>query len=176
MYLPYILMALAAGAALASQAAINSRLAQAMLGQPLVSAMLSFAIGAITLLLLCLWKSDLSGALGNLPQQPLWKLTGGILGAGFVFTTVFLAPKIGITNMLFFVIIGQLCTAALIDHFGFFGMAVRPFTLPQLLGLVVVALGLGIYFSATGFFRLPETLFNVAKNPFFPHQHKGTQP
>ena len=51
MALPYILLALVAGSALASQAAINSRLAQAMLGQPLVAATISFATGTIALLL-----------------------------------------------------------------------------------------------------------------------------
>ncbi|WGE53351.1 DMT family transporter [Actinobacillus equuli] len=148
MSLPYILLALVAGSALASQAAINSRLAQAMLGQPLVAATISFATGTIALLLFCFWKTDLSGALQQLPSQPFWKLLGGILGAGFVFTTVFLAPKIGITNMLFFIIIGQLVTGAIIDHFGLFGMAVRPFQLNQLIGLLTVACGLGIYFLA----------------------------
>lgn len=148
MSLPYMLFALIAGSALASQAAINSRLAQAMPGQPLVAATLSFATGTIVLLLFCFWKTDLNGALVQLPQQPLWKLLGGILGAGFVFTTVFLAPKIGITNMLFFVIVGQLVTGATIDHFGLFGMAVRPFQLNQLIGLLTIALGLSIYFLA----------------------------
>lgn len=117
MYFPYFLLALVAGAALASQAAINSRLAQAVLGQPLISALVSFASGTVALLIFCFWKTDLS-ALRELTSVASWKLLGGVLGAGFVFTTIFLAPKLGITNMLFFVIIGQLCTAAVIDHFG----------------------------------------------------------
>lgn len=146
MPLAYFLIALIAGAALASQAAINSRLAQAMLGQPLVSALISFASGTIALLLFCLWKTDLSGALRELPNVASWKLIGGILGAGFVFTTIFLAPKLGITNMLFFVIIGQLCTAAVIDHFGLFGMAQRNFQLSQLIGLLIIGIGLTFYF------------------------------
>lgn len=146
MSFPYLLLALMAGAALASQAAINSRLAQAMLGQPLVAAMISFASGTILLLLLCFWKTNLSGALHELPTVSAWKLIGGILGAGFVFTTIFLAPKLGITNMLFFVIIGQLCTAAIIDHFGLFGMMQRPFQISQGLGLFIIAIGLVFYF------------------------------
>lgn len=142
----FILMALAAGAALASQAAINSQLAKGLLVQPLVAALVSFAVGTLALLLLCLWKADLTGAWQQLPQQPWWKYQGGLLGAGFVFTTVFLAPKLGITQMLFFIIIGQLLTAAVIDHFGLIGMPVRPIQMWQLLGLVVMALGLMLFF------------------------------
>lgn len=153
MNLAFLIMALLAGAAVASQAAINSRLAQAMLGQPLVAAMISFAVGTITLLLICLWKSDLSGALTQVPQLSFWKLLGGVLGAGFVFTTVFLAPKIGIGNMLFFIIIGQLLTAATIDHFGLLGMNVRPLSPHQILGLIIMACGLGVYFFGGKWFQ-----------------------
>ncbi|ABR73449.1 EamA-like transporter family protein [Actinobacillus succinogenes] len=145
MYFPYFLLALVAGAALASQAAINSRLAQAVLGQPLISALVSFASGTVALLIFCFWKTDLS-ALRELTSVASWKLLGGVLGAGFVFTTIFLAPKLGITNMLFFVIIGQLCTAAVIDHFGLFGMAQRTFQFSQIIGLLIIVIGLGFYF------------------------------
>lgn len=154
MHLSYFIMALIAGAAFASQTAINSRLAHAMLGQPLVSAMISFAIGTLSLFLLCLWKADLSHAFAQLPQQPLWKLMGGILGAGFVFTTIFLASKIGMSHTLFFAIIGQLCAAAIIDHFGLFGMNIRPFSAHQFIGLAIILLGLAVYFWGGKWFGL----------------------
>lgn len=99
--LVFILMALAAGAALASQAAINSQLAKGLLGQPLVAATVSFAVGTVVLLVLCFWKADSADTWQQMQQQPVWKYLGGVLGAGFVFTSVFLAPKLGITNMLF---------------------------------------------------------------------------
>ena len=149
---PYLLMALAAGAALASQAAINSQLAKGLLVQPLVAATVSFATGTLVLLILCFWKADLAGAWHQIPQQAGWKYLGGALGAGFVFTTVLLAPKLGITNMLFFIIIGQLITAAVIDHFGLIGMPVRPFQIWQLLGLLVMAAGLAIFFFGRRWF------------------------
>lgn len=88
-----------------------------------------------------------------MPQLSFWKLLGGVLGAGFVFTTVFLAPKIGIGNMLFFIIIGQLLTAATIDHFGLLGMNVRPLSPHQILGLIIMACGLGVYFFGGKWFQ-----------------------
>ncbi|MDO5059393.1 MAG: DMT family transporter [Neisseria sp.] len=148
----FILMALAAGAAVATQAAINNRLAHGLLMQPLVAATVSFAVGTVVLIGLCLWKADLSGAWQQLPQQPWWRYLGGVLGVGFVFTTIYLAPKLGITQMLFFVIIGQLCTAALIDHFGLIGMSVRPVQIWQIIGLAVIACGLALFFFGKRFF------------------------
>ena len=68
-----------------------------------------------------------------------------MLGAGVVFSTVLLAPKLGITAMLFFIIIGQLLSAVTIDHFGLIGMPVREINLVKLIGLTIVAFGLIFY-------------------------------
>lgn len=149
----YITIAFLAGIAIAIQAAINSQLAQGLLGQPILAAAISFAIGTIFLFSIALWKADINSAWNVLPQQPWWRFLGGILGAIMVFTTVLLAPKIGITNMLFFVIIGQLIAAATIDHFGLIGMTMRPFQLYQFVGLFIVLIGVGTFFFGKHFFN-----------------------
>lgn len=89
MLLPFILIALCAGIALAAQAAINTQLAQSLSGQPVFAAFVSFAMGTIALFFICWWKMDLFSALQQVPKQPLWKLIGGLLGALAVFTTIF---------------------------------------------------------------------------------------
>lgn len=146
MFFVYLLLALAAGTALASQSAINTQLAKAVGGEPLVATFISFAVGTILLFIIALFKTDLWAGLSEIPQQPWWKLLGGVLGAGVVFSTVLLAPKLGITAMLFFIIIGQLLSAATIDHFGLIGMPVREINLVKLIGLTIVAFGLIFYF------------------------------
>lgn len=146
MFFVYLLLALAAGTALASQSAINTQLAKAVGGEPLVATFISFAVGTILLFIIALFKTDLWDGLSEIPRQPWWKLLGGVLGAGVVFSTVLLAPKLGITAMLFFIIIGQLLSAATIDHFGLIGMPVREINLVKLIGLTIVAFGLIFYF------------------------------
>lgn len=146
MVLSFIVIALCAGFALATQAAINSQLAAALSGRPIVAALISFATGTLALLLICLWKTGLSDTWSHLSEQPWWKLIGGPLGALVVFTTIFLAPKMGITNMLFFIIVGQLIAAAIIDHFGLIGMTQRPVQIWQIIGFVLIALGLTVFF------------------------------
>lgn len=148
----FIIIAFCAGIALAVQAAINSQLSAVVTNQPLVAAFISFSTGAITLFFICLWKADLITALQHLPKQPLWKFLGGPLGALAVFTTVFLAPKIGVSNMLFFIIIGQLIAALIIDHFGLIGMPTRLVNGWKILGFAIILLGLGIFFFAEKIF------------------------
>ena len=146
MFFVYLIIALVAGVALATQSAINTQLAKAMSGEAVIATFISFAVGTIVLFFIAWVKTDLWGNLSTVPSQPWWKLIGGILGAVVVFTTVLLAPKLGITAMLFFIIVGQLITAATIDHFGFIGMPIREVNITKFIGLIIVAFGLVFYF------------------------------
>ena len=146
MFFVYLIIALAAGVALATQSAINTQLAKAMSGEAVIATFISFAVGTIVLFFIAWVKTDLWGNLSTVPSQPWWKLIGGILGAVVVFTTVLLAPKLGITAMLFFIIVGQLITAASIDHFGLIGMPIREVNITKFIGLIIVAFGLVFYF------------------------------
>ena len=146
MFFVYLIVALAAGVALATQSAINTQLAKAMSGEAVIATFISFAVGTIVLFFIAWVKTDLWGNLSTIPSQPWWKLIGGVLGAVVVFTTVLLAPKLGITAMLFFIIVGQLITATTIDHFGLIGMPVREVNITKLIGLIIVAFGLVFYF------------------------------
>ncbi|WP_049373015.1 DMT family transporter [Haemophilus parainfluenzae] len=146
MFFVYLIIALAAGVALATQSAINTQLAKAMSGEAVIATFISFAVGTIVLFFIAWVKTDLWGNLSAIPSQPWWKLIGGILGAIVVFTTVLLAPKLGITAMLFFIIVGQLITATTIDHFGLIGMPIREVNITKFIGLIIVAFGLVFYF------------------------------
>ena len=146
MFFFYLIIALAAGVALATQSAINTQLAKAMSGEAVIATFISFAVGTIVLFFIAWVKTDLWGNLSTVPSQPWWKLIGGILGAVVVFTTVLLAPKLGITAMLFFIIVGQLITATTIDHFGLIGMPIREVNITKFIGLIIVAFGLVFYF------------------------------
>jgi len=146
MFFVYLIVALAAGVALATQSAINTQLAKAMSGEAVIATFISFAVGTIVLFFIAWVKTDLWGNLSTVPSQPWWKLIGGVLGAVVVFTTVLLAPKLGITAMLFFIIVGQLITATTIDHFGLIGMPIREVNITKFIGLIIVAFGLVFYF------------------------------
>ena len=140
MFFVYLIVALAAGVALATQSAINTQLAKAMSGEAVIATFISFAVGTIFLFFIALAKTDLWSNLSTIPSQPWWKLIGGVLGAVVVFTTVLLAPKLGITAMLFFIIVGQLITATTI------GMPIREVNITKFIGLIIVAFGLVFYF------------------------------
>jgi len=144
MNLALFLMAFCAGIAISVQAAVNTRMAAALGADSVVAALLSFACGTVVLAVMAAARGGFGQALANLPGQPLWKFSGGFLGAGFVFGTVFLAPRIGLLNLVVLVIAGQLLTSMAIDHFGLVQMAVRKVSAVRMAGALVMVAGVAL--------------------------------
>ncbi|KAA9001267.1 DMT family transporter [Affinibrenneria salicis] len=141
----YLLMALAGGAGLSVQAAVNSRLSAGVGGQPLIAALISFLIGGLCLLAVALIQADWQSVGSNIAQQSWWRWLGGIIGAVFVFTSIFLAPKLGVSNTMFLFIIGQLAAGMAIDNFGWLQMPLRPVHWWKLAGMGVMLIGLALF-------------------------------
>jgi transporter family-2 protein len=53
----------------------------------------------------------------------------------------YVAPRFGIGNAVFFVLLGQLVSAAAIDHFGLFEARVSPLSFTRLFGIALMAVG-----------------------------------
>lgn len=141
----YFLLAFIAGMGLAIQAAINSRLGFGLNGQPIMAALISFCVGMLCLVVLSFFLADWQAASNNLLQQPWWRWLGGIIGAMFVFTSIFLAPRIGVTNTMFLFILGQLAMGMLIDGFGLVEMPLRPVYWWKYAGLGIMLSGLILF-------------------------------
>lgn len=136
----FLTLAFVAGAAIATQAAVNSQLAAGLGGFPITAAFLSFVVGTIALGMIAAFTGSLGAPLSQIGGQPLWRYAGGLLGAGAIFCTVLLAPRLGLTTLLALVISGQLLTSIAIDHFGLLGVVSRPATPVRLVrGAIMLA-------------------------------------
>lgn len=135
------ILAFCAGTAISAQAAINAQLASAIAGNTVVAALVSFCVGLALLIVAAVARGGLFDALAPLPSLPLWTFAGGVLGAGFLFTTAFVAPRIGLTSMLVLIIAGQLLMSISIDHFGWFNALARAVSPIRLVGVTVVLAG-----------------------------------
>lgn len=144
MNLLWLLVAFIAGSAISTQAAVNSQLAGGLHGNTVAAALVSFVIGTLALAAIAISKGGLTTAVMSLPSQPLWRFGGGFLGAAAIFSTVLLAPRIGLANMLALVIAGQLLTSLAIDHFGLLGMAMRQVSGIRMLGATVLLSGVSL--------------------------------
>jgi transporter family-2 protein len=136
----FLLMAVIAGFALPTQAAINNKLAVAM-QSPVLSALISFTVGTLTLLAYCLVSNVPLRAVFAAKNVSAIAWTGGLLGAYFVTAVILLVPRLGVALTFSLIIAGQMLITLLLDHYGFLGVPVKSINLPRALGALFLIAG-----------------------------------
>ncbi len=81
------------------------------------------------------------GKLGQWQSLPWYVLAAGILGVVVIGAAVYNIPRIGVAASIVLITAGQLMIASAIDHFGVFGVEMKPLTSQRFLGLGLVMLG-----------------------------------
>ena len=135
------LIMVAAGLGIPLLAALNARLG-ANIGSPAAAAVVLFLVAVLAAGAVLLATGP--GALRALPGQPAHLFLGGVLVAFYVLSITWIAPAMGVGNAVFFVLLGQLVSAAAIDHFGLFGAPATPVSALRLAGIAVMAAGVAL--------------------------------
>ena len=134
----HVLIMLAAGIGIPVLAALNAALGR-YIGSPAVAAtilfVIAFAVSAVAALV------TNPSAVAKLPTAPRHLFLAGTLVAFYVLSITWIAPTMGVGNAVFFVLLGQLISAAAIDHFGLFSAQVNPLTLTRTAGIALMAAG-----------------------------------
>ena len=136
----YILLALAAGAMMPTQAATNNKMAT-VVGSPILSALISFVVGTIALFGYVLISGTPIGNLSSAKDAPAIAWIGGLLGAFFVTAAVMLVPRLGVAMTFSLIIAGQMIVTLIIDHFGLLGVPVKEVSLARVFGILLIAGG-----------------------------------
>lgn len=134
----YAATMLCAGIGIPVLAALNAALGQ-RLGSPTAAAVILFCVALTVTGVAALITGP--GALIKATGAPPHLFLGGTLVAFYVLSITAIAPRFGVGNAVFFVLVGQLISAALIDHFGLFGAPIKPMTLTRGAGLALMACG-----------------------------------
>jgi len=136
----YMLLALAAGAMMPTQAATNNKMA-IVVDSPILSAFISFFIGTIALFIYVLISGVPLGNLASAKEAPAIAWIGGLLGAFFVTAAVMLVPRLGVAMTFSLIIAGQMIVTLIIDHFGLLGVPMREVSLARIGGILLIAAG-----------------------------------
>jgi transporter family-2 protein len=130
-----------AGIGIPILAALNAALGRFIVS-PIVAAAILFTIAG-----LFAWALAFATGLNPLKtvsQAPKHLFFAGVLIAFYVLSITFIAPKFGVGNAVFFVLLGQLVSAAAIDHFALFGAVQNSLNLVRASGIAVMAFGVWI--------------------------------
>ncbi|MFC7703875.1 DMT family transporter [Plastorhodobacter daqingensis] len=138
--LRHALIMLGAGIGIPLLAALNAQLG-GRIGSPPAAAVVLFLVALATAFVVMLATGG-PGPLGHVQAQPKRLLLAGVLVAFYVLSITWIAPRFGVGNAVFVVLLGQMLSAAVIDHFGLFGAIPRPVGAMRLGGIGLMAAGL----------------------------------
>ena len=132
------LIMLLAGIGIPVLAALNAALGR-HIGSPAVAATVLFTIAfACALAVALLTRPE---AVRALPTAPRHLFLGGVFVAFYVLSITWIAPVMGVGNAVFLVLLGQLVSSALIDHFALFAAQPTPITAGRAAGIALMAAG-----------------------------------
>ncbi|HEY5045410.1 MAG TPA: DMT family transporter [Solirubrobacteraceae bacterium] len=134
-----ILFAIAAGCFVGLQAPVNARLGKHV--GSLQAATVSFAIGALALVLVTSLSSGGLAEIGSIGRAPWWALVGGLLGAFYVTVALVTVRTLGLSSLTAIVVTGQLTIAVVVDRFGLLGIAKQQIDASRIVGLVLLVVG-----------------------------------
>ena len=120
-------------------AALNGGLG-VRLGSPMAASVILFGLAT----LIALTLSVLTGTAGHIRLSgdiPVAYYFGGFFVAFYVISVTFIVPRFGVGNAIFFVLVGQLLSAAAIDHFGLFGAIRFPVDARRIAGIALMIAG-----------------------------------
>lgn len=135
----FALILFIAGAGIPIMAAMNSGLGM-RLGSPIQAAFVLFFL-ALLITTLLLIKEPIPTKSALLATPPKFFM-GGTFVVFYVLSITWIAPKFGLGNAIFIVLLGQLSIAPLVDHFALFGVPRAPISLVRVIGIGLIIVGI----------------------------------
>lgn len=135
-----ILLAFLTGALVPLQLTFNSQLG-GVTRNAFTASLIVFFIGSIVLTLVVAITKPALPSLDDMLNAPLTIWLGGLIATVYIIAIVVLTPKLGVGMTTSLILVGQLITAILLDHFGAFGATQHSLNLWRVLGVVLMVTG-----------------------------------
>ena len=135
----YALLMCVAGFGIPVMAALNGSLGTKLHSPALATTILFMVGGVVSLAYLFL-----SGGISKSPIQepiPIFFYLGGVFVIFYILSITWVAPKFGVGNAVSFVLLGQLISMAVIDHFGLLGALQHSVSSQRFAGLALMIVG-----------------------------------
>ena len=134
-----LLLALVSGVLMAVQGSVNTALSKVVgLWE---ATFVVHAVGTLVLLVVLFVLKMGRGDFGGLSQAPWYSYLGGVISVFIIYLVAASIPRVGVANATTAIIVGQVLTAVIIDHFGGFGLQKIPCGWNQVAGLALLAIG-----------------------------------
>lgn len=135
----YAVLMLVAGLGIPIFAALNGELGTKF-QSPALAASISLLVGFLASLFFLFISGGVS-RFGPVSPLPLYYYFGALFLLIYILGMTWVAPKFGVGNAVAFVLLGQLISMTIIDHFGLLGALHHPISAQRFTGLVLMAMG-----------------------------------
>ena len=135
-----ILAAFATGAMVPLQLVFNGQLG-GVTRNAFTASLIVFLVGAIVLLVLVGVMRPPLPSFEELRAAPRTVWLGGLIATGYIVAIVIITPRLGVGLTTGLILVGQLCMALALDHFGAFGNPQQTLGLGRAAGLALMIAG-----------------------------------
>ncbi|MBQ0724004.1 MAG: DMT family transporter [Cycloclasticus sp.] len=135
----YALIMLIAGIGIPIMGAMSGGLG-ARLQSPALAAVILFVVGFVLSIMFLFF---VEGVPKSIPKEPIpvQYYLGGVFIIFYTLSITWVGPRFGIGNAVCFVLLGQLISMSVIDHFSLMGAINYPISIQRFTGLIFMALG-----------------------------------
>ena len=137
---PLILAAFATGAMVPLQLVFNGQLG-GVTRNALTASLIVFLVGAVVLLVLVAAMTPQLPTFNELIEAPRTVWLGGLIATGYIVAIVVITPRLGVGLTTGLILVGQLCMALALDHFGAFGNPQHTLGIGRAAGLALMIAG-----------------------------------
>lgn len=138
-YIFYALLMLVAGLGIPIMAALNGSLG-AKIQSPALATSILFIVGSVV----SLGYLFISGGMPkSSPVEPIpvYFYFGGFFVIFYILSITWVAPKFGVGNAVSVVLLGQLISMAIIDHYSLLGAPQNSISIQRLIGIFLMVVG-----------------------------------
>ncbi|NQZ80167.1 MAG: DMT family transporter [Colwellia sp.] len=135
----YALLMSVAGMGIPIMAALNGNLG-IKLNSPALATVILFIVGGVVSLAYLF----MSGGMSKLPIKesiPITSYLGGLFVIFYILSMTWVAPKFGVGNAIAMVLLGQIISMTVIDHFGLMNALKHTISKQRVAGLAFMVLG-----------------------------------
>jgi transporter family-2 protein len=138
-FLPIATLMLVSGIGIPMMATMNGAIGR-QVNSPAAATAILFAMGcAVSLIVLSIVGAPPAAKFAGIPKLYYF---GACFMVFYVIAVTYSAPRIGVGNAIFFVLLGQMISMSVIDHYGIWGAIKTEITTRRLIGLAVMTLGI----------------------------------
>lgn len=136
----YVAIGLLAGVAVPVLASINASFGQAI-GSAWWASMALCVVAFVTIATVSVATGSSLPGPSAFAGASWWHFAAGCFFTVYIVSITFVAPRIGLGNAIVLVIVAQIVTAVVIDHFGLLGATVTPLDWKRALGVAFLVAG-----------------------------------